>query len=326
MQLLQATQDFPFKLWQRVESAAGSLPQVVFDGGVKERLGEQVAFDCVVVAAGIGSRMKADRPKQYLDLCGHSLLEWTVCQLLQSPFISRVVLVLHPEDIWFKQTFLATNPVLSSRISVVAGGKERVDSVYCGLKVVQSEWCLVHDAARPFVHIADIEQLIVSAVHWAKQSMSTKQSSQESAKFQEKAMPQDKPMSQEETISQGEQALAPNLVHIQGAILAIPETDTLKRKQEESFMVGDCTYPVIAQTEDRSKIYRAQTPQMFKTQYLLDAISTLQERGKTITDEASVVDFVAKDSALLVEGSSFNFKITTPSDLLLAQALIKHMQ
>lgn len=310
MQFLEATQDLPFKLWQHYADASGAVPQIVCNPYFHEPVtqGQQPqAHDCVVVAAGIGSRMKADRPKQYLDLAGHTLLEWTVCQILQSPLIKRVVLVLHPDDQWFTNTVLQQNPQIRERLTIVHGGKERVDSVCNGLKAVESPWCLVHDAARPFVHLADIERLVFSAVHAAEGKL------------------------------QGEP------LQVKGAILACPETDTLKRihgtqlELTEHVAVADNddnthgqttlkeqTYqvPLIAQTEDRSQIYRAQTPQMFPTQYLLQAILSLQAQGKTITDEASVVDFMPQESALLVEGSSFNFKLTTPQDLVLANALI----
>lgn len=321
MQLLQETQDFPFKLWQRFENAQGSVPQVVFNNQIYSEITQHgMSFDCVVVAAGIGSRMKADRPKQYLDLCGHTLLEWTVCQLLQSPLLSRVVLVLHPEDIWFKQTLLEQNPAIKEKLTLVAGGKERVDSVYCGLQAVQSKWCLVHDAARPFVHIADIERLIYCAVCGcdAEQAVSKAQNVPSTPNATGTVATINSPRI-------GTQASCTSALQVQGAILATPETDTLKRKREETLNLADHSWPLILNTEDRSKIYRAQTPQMFKTQYLMQAIRTLQEQGKNITDEASVVDFVEQDSAVLVDGSSFNFKVTTPNDLLLAQALIQHM-
>lgn len=269
MQNLEHTADLPFKLWQRMEQQTAA------------EVSEQGRIDCVVVAAGIGSRMRSDRPKQYLMLGAHSILEWTVCQVLQAKCVRQVVLVLHPQDQFFAQTCLAQDPKLKARIKIVSGGKERADSVRSGLQSVQTEWCMVHDAARPFVNPVDIEYL-ADTVH--------------------KAHHQDP--------------------HVQGAILALPETDTVKLKFQDS--VEDC--PVIERTLDRSMLYRAQTPQMFKTNYLLENMQQLQQQGKVLTDEASVVDFIEADRALLVQGSTFNFKITTPADLVMAQAVLDFYQ
>lgn len=317
MQPSYASQDYPFKLWQRFD-AQGVLPRwqdeipSVNVHGVNQELVNQEPLDCVVVAAGIGSRMHADRPKQYLMLGGHTILEWTVCQILQAPSVQRVVLVLHPEDSWFKTNCLAQNPYLQSRIVTVTGGKERVDSVLCGLHAVESTWCLVHDAARPFVNVADIESLIASVRQCSALG-----------KAQVNAFGQ---------AQDNAQCKAQDGVVV-GGILAQPETDTLKRRCG----VPSSVQPVLAQkhadwgfthmTEDRSQIARAQTPQMFRTHYLRDKLTACLAQGKLITDEASVVDSsLGAEQVLLIPGSNFNFKITTPEDLVLAEALVEYMQ
>lgn len=293
------SEDFPFKLWQRLESSPAFLSK-------GEHSSSHELIDCVVVAAGIGTRMKTDRPKQYLSLGGHTVLEWTVCQILQSPSVGKVILVLHPQDQYFAQTCLASDPLIKQRIVTVTGGKERVDSVCCGLHAVTTPWCMVHDAARPFIHIADIERLVEKTLQAYSQTVDGK------AKY---TLSEVKTEDRTDVSTQDSQG---SKYQIQGGILAIPETDTLKRKFTSDFNGNG----VIAHTEDRSTIYRAQTPQLFRTDYLLNAILSLQKQGKLITDEASVVDFIEADSALLVNGSPMNFKLTTPADMVLAQSLV----
>lgn len=110
----------------------------------------------VVPAAGIGKRMGADIPKQYLSLSDKCILQTTLDVLLQHPQIEKIIVPLHKEDHYFSQLSLADDP----RVETVLGRGERADSVIAGLEVVQSKWVLVHDAARPFVQLDDIDALI----------------------------------------------------------------------------------------------------------------------------------------------------------------------
>lgn len=118
---------------------------------------QQQTFPVVVPAAGIGSRMNADRPKQYLPLLNRTVIEHTLLRLNSHPNIEHIILVLHPEDEYFQTLEISNAPWLK----IVEGGKERSDSVLNGvLEVKESEWVLVHDAARPCVRLDDITRLI----------------------------------------------------------------------------------------------------------------------------------------------------------------------
>jgi 2-C-methyl-D-erythritol 4-phosphate cytidylyltransferase len=113
----------------------------------------------VVPAAGVGKRMQAHCPKQYLTFLGKTVLEHTVEHLLTHPKIIRVIIALGANDEYFPQLSLANNP----QVSTVVGGKERVDSVLAGIKSINMDefsWVLVHDAARPCVSHDDISKLI----------------------------------------------------------------------------------------------------------------------------------------------------------------------
>lgn len=117
----------------------------------------------VIPAAGIGARVGADRPKQYLKLLGRTLLEHALDPFLAAGWISGVVVVLSPTDPHFKSLAIAGNP----RLHQATGGDRRADSVLAGLAAVagrqtgsaDSAYVLVHDAARPALRIVDLERL-----------------------------------------------------------------------------------------------------------------------------------------------------------------------
>ncbi len=115
-----------------------------------------LTFTVVVPAAGIGSRMGASCPKQYLPLAGKFLIEHTLERLLAHPRIERVVVAIAADDDFFSTLPVASHP----RLMTTTGGRERADSVLNGLSLVESDWVLVHDAARPCITHQDIDRLI----------------------------------------------------------------------------------------------------------------------------------------------------------------------
>ena len=115
-----------------------------------------LTFTVVVPAAGIGSRMGASCPKQYLPLAGKFLIEHTLERLRAHPRIEGVVVAIAADDDFFPTLPVASHP----RLMTTTGGSERADSVLNGLSLVESEWVLVHDAARPCITHQDIDRLI----------------------------------------------------------------------------------------------------------------------------------------------------------------------
>lgn len=116
----------------------------------------------VVPAAGMGSRMQSDCPKQYLTIGERTLLEHAVASLLCHPRVGRVIVVVSPTDRQFAALPLARDP----RVTRVAGGHERADSVLAGLKAAADAcWVLVHDAARPCLHPDDLDALLAITAH-----------------------------------------------------------------------------------------------------------------------------------------------------------------
>jgi 2-C-methyl-D-erythritol 4-phosphate cytidylyltransferase len=117
----------------------------------------------VVVAAGQGSRLGGDVPKQFLSVGGVPVLLRAIRPFTSHPEVARVVVVLAPDHAERPPEFLA--PLAGSGLSIVAGGCERSDSVAAGLRALPSdcEIVLVHDGARPFVERGVIDAVIAHA-------------------------------------------------------------------------------------------------------------------------------------------------------------------
>ena len=115
----------------------------------------------VVPAAGVGKRMQADRPKQYLALAGKTVIEHTLLRLLQSGAFQAVAVAISIEDPYWPELQISQHP----DVITAPGGKERADSVLSALKALQgqageNDWVLVHDAARPCLTASDIHHQI----------------------------------------------------------------------------------------------------------------------------------------------------------------------
>lgn len=114
----------------------------------------------VVPAAGKGARMGADRPKQYLELAGRTVLEHTLRRLLDEPRITTVVVALAADDPLGRSIVASLGP----RVLATTGGTERCHSVLNGLEAQTTadadDWALVHDAARPCLRQLDLARLI----------------------------------------------------------------------------------------------------------------------------------------------------------------------
>ncbi len=115
----------------------------------------------VVPAAGVGRRMQAGLPKQYLLLNGRRVIDWTLEVLLAEPRIRGVYVALGAEDPFWESCEHAGHP----RVRRVAGGEERAHSVLSALLALETEAApadrvLVHDAARPCLRPEDLSKLL----------------------------------------------------------------------------------------------------------------------------------------------------------------------
>ncbi len=115
----------------------------------------------LIPAAGIGSRMGSDTPKQYLTIGNQTILEHSLSNFLKHLSIYKVVVVLHPEDKHWPKLSIKDH----EKVVTVIGGTERADSVANGLAKIQAlggsnDWVMVHDAARPCLYSLHIDNLI----------------------------------------------------------------------------------------------------------------------------------------------------------------------
>ena len=218
------------------------------------------AFWAVIPAAGVGARMAADRPKQYLQLGRQTLLEHSLDCVLDHPLLKGVVVSVAEDDPFWPGLPCARDP----RIRRATGGRERADSVLNALLLLHAQgaadddWVLVHDAARPNLARSDLDKLLSE--------------------------------------------LAEDPV---GGLLAVPARDTLKRADAQGR---------VSATIDRSTVWQAYTPQMFRLGLLHRALAECLVADVAVTDESSAVEWAGL-APRLVEGRSDNIKVTRPEDL-----------
>ena len=121
-----------------------------------------VQFWLVIPAAGVGARMAADRPKQYLQIAGRCILEHSLHCFLDHPGLLGAIVCVALDDPFWPQLPVASDP----RVRRAPGGRERGDSVLAGLQALLAEgagaedWVLVHDAARPNLARQDLDRLL----------------------------------------------------------------------------------------------------------------------------------------------------------------------
>jgi 2-C-methyl-D-erythritol 4-phosphate cytidylyltransferase len=112
-------------------------------------------FHVIIPAAGFGSRMGSEIPKQYLPIAGRPLILHTLDVFAACPRIASITLVLSADDHLWDAVSLSVNRVLDLKLKVQrCGGETRAATVLNGLQSMRGEvaaddWILVHDAARP---------------------------------------------------------------------------------------------------------------------------------------------------------------------------------
>ena len=221
----------------------------------------------LIPAAGRGTRYGGARLKQYLPVCGKAVLAHSIRAFQFHPLIAGITVILSEDD----QLFESAVGSLSAVVETVTGGDTRAQSVRNGLRFIMenhpdSDWVLVHDAARPCLSPECLDNLL----------------------------------------EQGMQS--PD-----GAILAVPVGDTLKREGDN----GE-----IAATVDRFRLWAAQTPQLFNVGTLAKAIDAAHAEGCELTDESSAMEFFGARPKLVM-GSVANIKITHSGDLVMAEAWLQ---
>jgi 2-C-methyl-D-erythritol 4-phosphate cytidylyltransferase len=117
----------------------------------------------IVVAAGKGTRLGGDQPKQFLELCGVPVIVHTLRQFERCEEINEIIVVVPAEDTAAFSS-LAEKFEVRKLSRVVAGGATRARSVQCGLNAIgNAEIVAVHDGVRPFVTPDEIDRVVAAA-------------------------------------------------------------------------------------------------------------------------------------------------------------------
>lgn len=116
----------------------------------------------VIVAGGSGERFGDPRGKQFVDLCGLPLLCWSVMAFDRAPSVRETVIVCAPERAAEVERAVLGRLTLAKPVTLAPSGPTRQASVRSGLDVVPRDLDLVavHDAARPLVETAQIEEVV----------------------------------------------------------------------------------------------------------------------------------------------------------------------
>ena len=229
--------------------------------------------NAIVLAGGRGRRMGSSMPKQYMDLAGRPVIYYSL-KAFEESFIDNVILVCTEGDEDYCRKEIVIKYGLSKVNKIIAGGKERYDSVIKGLSVSGGcDYVYIHDGARPLVS----QYILERCQHYVEK--------------------------------------------YDAAVAAAPASDTIKIEDGNGF---------IKSTPDRSLVWLMQTPQVFSYSLVKNAYEKLAESeerlknaGVSVTDDTMVVKMFGGVDAKLVENKDCNIKITTPQDMIIAEAIMK---
>lgn len=116
----------------------------------------------IILAAGQGRRMNSEIAKQYLLIANQPVLYYSI-KAFQDSDIDQIILVTQKGEEQFVQEEIVLPNRFDKVIQIVAGGKERYNSVYEGLKAISgTDYVLIHDGARPFITPATINETLVT--------------------------------------------------------------------------------------------------------------------------------------------------------------------
>jgi len=237
----------------------------------------------IIVAAGDSRRMGFD--KLFAALAGKPVIAHTIRAFERANSVDGIIVVAR-EDRRDEINTIVRNEKFKKIRSIIPGGKRRQDSVRAGLDHLEStaRYVAVHDAARPLVTPAQIERLFQQCqIHGA-------------------------------------------------AALAEPINDTLKRADLAAvaasakaaaapFDSRSGQVLLVTESVDRQEVYAMQTPQMFERALIDEAYRAVYAENILVTDEVSAVERLGREVALVLN-DDFNFKVTYPRDLPLAEFVL----
>jgi 2-C-methyl-D-erythritol 4-phosphate cytidylyltransferase len=112
----------------------------------------------IVTAGGIGKRMGADIPKQFIEICGKPIIIHTIERLLTYDIEAQLIVTLPISHVdFFKDLLIQFLP--NQSVTLVVGGEERFHSIKNALEEAKGEFIWIHDAVRPFVSLKVLNSL-----------------------------------------------------------------------------------------------------------------------------------------------------------------------
>lgn len=243
----------------------------------------------IVPAAGVGARAQTTMPKQYQSIQGQPMLRLAVTALLADARIEQVRVAVRPDDARVDNALRG----LPRTVWRECGGPTRAATVANALadaQVDDTDWVLVHDAARPGLPADALTRLITTCL--------------ESGQGGLLALP-----------------VADTVKRQNSNTVKHANLNTVKRENPNivNYEHSDFVNPVhsdvarVQTSVPRDGLWLAQTPQMFPAGLLKRALENAMDMGHDITDEASAVELTGY-APLLIPGSMRNFKVTWPED------------
>lgn len=129
----------------------------------------------IILSAGSGTRMQAQKPKQFLIINKKTILEHTILIFDECPLIDEILLVIRPED-HSETNNILTNIQLNKPCHITFGGQERYHSTLSALNFYKERSninMIIHDAVRPLLAQRTLEQCITSLLHHSAVAVGT---------------------------------------------------------------------------------------------------------------------------------------------------------
>lgn len=218
----------------------------------------------IVPSAGLGRRFGQDRNKPFETLGGKPVLIWSLETFQGMPEISEIIPVLKKADIPSAWELFRQYGITKVK-NIATGGKERQDSVYNGLALINDmdSVVVIHDGVRPLIDPGTVRKALAS------------------------------------------------LVQCDGVVIGVLPKDTIKEISDG----------IVHHTLKRDELLAVQTPQIFFYKPLMEAYNKAMGEAYYATDDSALVEKNGGTIRIL-HGEYTNIKVTTPEDLIIAEALL----
>lgn len=227
-----------------------------------------------MLAGGSGTRVKSyDIPKQFIELGGAPIIIHTLKNMLKVPRFDRVYIACREDFLGFMEDMVKAHIEAPERVRLIAGGKERMDSIRCVTNAIaadsginEDDVIVIHDAVRPFVTEKILNDSIDAAARYG------------------------------------------------ACVCGLPCADTILHSAK-----GD----VVDDIPARSELYCGQAPDSFRLKHFIEMQDNLTDEQKRVITGTSQICTMNRQPIHIIEGDAINFKITTDSDLLMAETLLE---